>query len=272
MGLRRSAVRAAFACIVWAALSGCGGPARVGVENLHAVLWSQVASEHDAACLAAYRSAQIQLDAALLDPTWTAATEQTSDFANLSPAIVLDIDETVLDNSPYQARILRKGVTHNEADWTSWCEERAAAPLPGAVEFCKYAAGKGVAVFYVTNRKEGLAAASADNLRQVGFPMTETSVMPQVKDWDKGPRRAAIANTHRILLVCGDNLGDFVSVPADAGASDRSRITKQHAYRWGKQWIMLPNPMYGDWERCLAPRDASPGKRFETKMELLRNQ
>src|SRR5215203_940023 len=76
-------------------------------ENLNAVAWMQTSLEYQASAVQAYRLAARQLDEALADRSWTAAIEQTGDASKLPPAVVLDIDETVLDNSPFQARVVR---------------------------------------------------------------------------------------------------------------------------------------------------------------------
>src|SRR5687767_3909483 len=105
---------AAAGCAARATPVGAPASARTGAvagphENLNAVLWMQTALEYEATALQAYRLGQIQLDAALKEPRWTAAIEQPGDAAGLPPAVILDIDETVLDNSYYQARLVRDG-------------------------------------------------------------------------------------------------------------------------------------------------------------------
>ena len=101
------------------------------------------------------------LDRALADKTWTAALEQAGDFGSKPPAVILDIDETVLDNSESEERSIRAGVAYSEALWAEWCNQRKATPIPGALEFTKAAAAKGVTVFYVTNREHGAGAGDA---------------------------------------------------------------------------------------------------------------
>ena len=142
-------------------------------ENLNAVVWMQTAVEYEAAALQAYRTAQTQLDAALKDPSWTAAIEQTGDFGKLPPAVVLDIDETVLDNSFFQARQVRDRADYNEERWGAWVREARATAIPGAREFTQYAAKNGVAVFYVSNRMAPLEAPTRKNLAAQGFPLND---------------------------------------------------------------------------------------------------
>jgi len=233
-------------------------------ENLNAVLWVQTALEYEASALQAFRLAQMQLDAALADTRWTAAIEQQGDASKLPPAVIVDVDETVLDNSSYQARMIRDNASYASATWDPWVEEARATAVPGAVEFAQYAAKKGVTVFYVTNRTANLEAATRRNLAAENFPLTDTVdtvlVRGERPEWSasaKGPRRAFVAGTYRILLLVGDDLGDFV---VDAAGTPEERETRAAAQSdwWGRRWIMIPNPTYGSWERAIIGSAADP--------------
>ena len=226
-------------------------------ENLNAVLWVQTALEFEATAVQAYRLAQTQLEAALGDRSWTAAIEQAGDASKLPPAVVLDVDETVLDNSYYQARMVRDGTPFATATWDPWVMEGKATAIPGAAEFTRFAANKGVTVFYVTNRTANLEAATRQNLIDQGFPVAQEvdtvltrGERPEWSASPKGPRRAHIASSYRILLLIGDDLGDFV---VDASGTPQERHTRADAYEawWGRRWIMIPNPTYGSWERAI---------------------
>ncbi len=226
-------------------------------ENLNAVLWVQTALEYEATALQAYRLAQLQLDAALADPSWTAALEQKGDASMLPAAVVVDVDETVLDNSYYQARMIRDNTAYSEATWGPWVMEARATAIPGAREFAEYAAKKGVTIFYVTNRTANLEEATRKNLEAEGFPLAAevdtVLTRGERQEWSasaKGPRRAHVASTHRILLLIGDDLGDFVVDAAGTPEERRTRTAAQEDW-WGRRWIMLPNPTYGSWERAI---------------------
>lgn len=226
-------------------------------ENLNAVLWVQTALEYEASALQAYRLAERQLDAALADPSWTAAIEQKGDVARLPPAVILDIDETILDNSYYQARMIRDNTPYSTDTWDPWVLEMRATAIPGAREFTEYAAGKGVTVFYVTNRTANLEEATRKNLAAEHFPLsTDVDTVltrgerPEWSASAKGPRRAYIAGAYRIVMLVGDDLGDFL---VDAAGTPEERRTKTAPYSdwWGRRWIMLSNPTYGSWERAI---------------------
>ena len=225
-------------------------------ENLNAVLWVQTAAEYRASALQAYRLAQLQLDAALDDPLWTAATEQTEDVRLLPPAVILDLDETVIDNSPFQARQVQDASAYSEDAWNRWVDERKAAAIPGAIEFLTYAAHRGVTPFYVTNRDHKVEDATRDVLAKLGAPVTterDAVLTRHENGWDgsdKSSRRQSVAANYRVLLLIGDNFEDFA--PGTRGSlADRAALAKQYEAYWGTKWIVLPNPTYGSWETAI---------------------
>jgi len=223
-------------------------------DLLLANLWMQRAVEYKANALTVYALARLRLDEALGDRNWTAAPgEQTGDFQNLPPAVVLDVDETVLDNSKYQVWLMRADQSFSTKSWNQFCAARISAAIPGAVEFTRYAESKGVKVFYVTNRGVETEADTRANMEKLGFPMggnVDTFLMQGEKpDWTgaKSTRRAAIAKDYRILLNIGDNLGDFDDRYRSSEA-DRVKAYEAGMPYWGKQWLMLPNPTYGSFD------------------------
>jgi 5'-nucleotidase (lipoprotein e(P4) family) len=226
-------------------------------DDLQATLWTQRAVEHDLVFREIYRNAKEKLKKAIADPKWNALPldERKGAVRSRPPAVILDVDETILDNSPYQARLIRSGEEYGELSWKKWCHEEAANPLPGAVEFTRYAAAHGVAVYYVTNRSTDLEAATLDNLRKVGFPVTGSESLlglgTVVKDCeqvgsDKGCRRQLVGRTHRVLMQFGDQIDDFVGVIANT-PDDRAKSVQPYLDWIGERWWVLPNPMYGSW-------------------------
>ena len=218
------------------------------------IVWFRTSVEYRAVTTQSYRLAELMLDRALADKTWTAALEQTGDCGSKPPAVILDVDETVLDNSESQERDVRDGAAYSEARWAVWCNERRAVPIPGALEFTRAAAAKGVAVFYVTNRDRALEQATRDNLAKYSFPLdpSRDTVLARAErpEWassDKSPRRSVVAQDFRILLLVGDDFGDFVS-GARGTLAARQALGDANAAKWGVKWIALPNPMYGSWK------------------------
>lgn len=235
----------------------CTNPARAdGMTEPHndllnATLWTQTALEFKANAVAAYSLATVMLDRALADKSWTAALEQDGDYQSKPPAVILDVDETVLDNSAYEAWLIREKTHFSSKTWTPFVNAAISAPIPGSLEFIRYAAGKGVAIFYVTNRKAHEEDGTRANLKKLGYPVDERMDSVLVRgenDWDraKAPRRAHVAKDYRVLLLIGDNLGDFTD--EDGSIAERQAIFEKYMDRWGTSWITIANPMYGSWE------------------------
>ena len=224
-------------------------------EYLQATLWVQTSAEYRVVLETAYRYASQALDAALKDTARSAALEQTGDFSSFPPAVVVDVDETVLDNSACQARMALTGFAYDPKLWSAWVARAAAPPIPGALDFARHASALGIEVFFVTNRAAGEEAATRNNLLSQGFPVHEKPDSLLLKDerpeWgsDKSSRRAYVARSYRILMLVGDDLGDFLSYDK-AGPAERVRLAEANRSRWGSDWFMLPNPQYGSWERA----------------------
>ena len=260
-------------------------PAAVAAnDNLNAVAWSQTAIEHDLIYLQTYRDAQARLLAALHDRHWDALGkgDRTTPLKGLKPAVILDIDETVLDNSPFAARMVQGNHEYNEAEWAAWCREESARALPGAVEFTRFAAKHGIAVIYISNRARDLDQATLANLRKAGLPVSGPQSflgLGTVVDGceqagsEKGCRRQLVAQHHRVLMQFGDQIGDFVDVLANT-ADGRRKAVADYLPWIGTRWFVLPNPTYGSWEPALFNNDwsAAPGQRRRQKIDALRVQ
>jgi acid phosphatase len=224
--------------------------------TLYSTLWIQTAAEYRAIAWQAYDAAGETLVRALADSTWTAAVEQEGEsFAALPPAVIVDVDETVLDNAAFQARVILANGTFDPEAWVAWVEEAQAPPVPGALEFLRLADSLDVTPFYVTNRDAPLETATRRNLEAAGLP-----VDPRVdtvlsrgerEEWtsDKSSRREWVAERYRVVLLVGDDFNDFV--PARLPGPERDRLVERYRDRWGEEWIVLPNPTYGSWEGAL---------------------
>lgn len=231
-------------------------------ERLQAMLWVQTSLEYQASCAQAYAGATRALNIGLAKPRHTAATEQVNKPCRFKPpAIILDVDETVLNNAPMQARLVATDSAFNPEQWNEWCLDSSAKLIEGVGPFIKYARSKNVAVFFVTNRSSELDAATARNLtNELGYNVTPDMVMCKNErpEWtsNKSTRRAVVANTHRIILLIGDQFGDFVHIE-DVSPEERVEAGKNYMNQLGRSWILLPNPNYGDWEQALYDYDFS---------------
>ena len=244
----------AVSVAVW--LAGCSSqPARDDShEILNAALWTQTAAEYAANALQAYSLATANLDLALADPQWTAALEQQgSDFASLPAAVILDLDQTVLDTSSYNAAIVLQHGSHARENFNSWCRQDTAPAIPGATDFVEHAVASGVAVFYISARHESIRDCTGRNLLSLGLPLPSQDrllLRAGTAATSKTAHRASVAAQYRILLLVGDNLDDFMAGSRKDPAARRA-LASRYAARWGREWIILPNPMYGAWDTSL---------------------
>lgn len=251
-------------------------------DNLNAVAWMQTSVEYRLIAGQTWRMALTQLDRAIKSPSWDALTEDEREVsvAGLPLAVIVDVDETVLDNSSYQARLIRGNASFDEFSWSLWVKEAAAQPVPGALEFARAAAARGVTIYYVSNRAEDLADATVDNLRKAGFPIEDRSQFLglgtilegcEESGSEKGCRRKLVGRSHRVLMQVGDQIGDMASVLANT-PEGREQAMRPHLAWIGERWFVLPNPSYGSWEPALFNNDWSQaeGERRRQKRAALR--
>ena len=222
-----------------------------------ALTWVQNSAEYKQLTRQTYRMALSQLSVGMQDPKWSADEVQVVEggYEDKPPAIILDCDETVLDNSAYNARNIVLGTQYETAIWNAWCQEGQADAIPGALEFIKAAEGMGVKVFYITNRRDVVKEATIKNLKELGFPAGEASVLTKNddknRDGTKVTRRATVAKDYRIVLMIGDNMSDLCTGMDVPNTNRRNEIALEKIDMLGSRWIMLPNPVYGSWQRAL---------------------
>lgn len=240
-------------------------------DLLLATLWNQRSVEYKGNALTAYTLARIRLDQALADEKWTGApAEQKGNFASLPPAIVLDIDETVLDNSLYQVWMMKNDQTFSTKTWNQFCAAQVSEAIPGAVELTRYADSKAIKVFYISGRGVETKADTEKNMERLGFVMggnVDTVMLQNGKpDWgsQKGTRRAVIAKDYRILLNVGDQFGDFDDRYRTSEV-DRLKAFDENKERWGREWIMLGNPSYGSFETAPFGHDFKKSREEQRK-------
>jgi 5'-nucleotidase (lipoprotein e(P4) family) len=243
-------------------------------DMLLATLWTQRSVEFKANALTAFTLARIRLDEGLADKNWTAApAEQKGDFANLPPAVILDIDETLLDNSAFQVWMLKADQSFSTKTWNQFCAAQMSTPIPGAVEFAKYAESKGVKVFYITNRGVETEADTRKNMEKYDFPMggnVDIFLMQNKQQgWGsaKGTRRAVIAKDYRIVLNVGDNFGDFDDAYR-GNEAQRLAAFEANRVRWGREWIMIANPTYGSFDTATFGHDFKKSRDEQRKAKI----
>ena len=208
-------------------------------HSVQSVLWQQHAAEYKALCYQAFNIAKIQLDQVLLQ----------SKNGGKPYAIITDIDETLIDNSPYNAKMIETDKDYAKEDWIEWGLLKKATAVPGAVEFLNYAESKGVPTFYISNRYLIQAAETKENLKRLGFPNIDDShFLLRDKTSGKEERRQIVLDQYNVIIYLGDNLSDFDEVFDKKGTNERNDIAESLRSNFGTAFIVLPNPMYDDWE------------------------
>lgn len=221
--------------------------------SLYATLYQQHAAEYRALCYQAFNVAELQLEEAL--------KQQSAK----PKAIITDIDETILDNSPYQAAAILGNFGYPER-WAEWMNASDAWAVPGAIDFLTKAAAAGVKIVYVTNRKEEFRGPTLNNLRKLGFPNVEDDFLLMRQEGEgneKEPRRQKMAAQYEVIMLLGDNLDDFSGVFEVGDAGERMLQTDMNKSEFGRKFIVLPNAIYGSWVNVL------PGYRKDLPAEVL---
>lgn len=212
--------------------------------KVYSALWQQNSGEFRALCYQAFNIA-------------TEVVKEKTSMNHFRPiAIVTDIDETFLDNSPYAVAQALKGKEYDRQSWEEWTAKGDAIAFPGSVEFFNYAASRNVHIFYITNRHINEKEGTIKNLKKLGFPFADEEHVLLMKDTsNKESRRKEILKDYEIFMLLGDNLNDFSEVFYHQSQEDRNRLTDELKNEFGKTFIVLPNSGYGDWEGALPDYD-----------------
>lgn len=255
-----------FTLVIALVVTACASQPVDDEGNDLGIAWVKDSSEYQAVSLQVFRAATLALPQMISDTSWSALPEQTS-AQSLPVAIILDVDETSLTNPVFQATFERP---FSEKKLDDWSIEHDAVPVPGARDFLALAKTSGVQIFFVTNRACIEQAGGddpcpqkksvVDDLVEAGLPANydNVSLSGEQPRWgkEKQTRRDHIAASHRVIMLFGDDLSDFIpcvrSRPAGdctaaATAASRQDLMQQHSAMWGAGWYVLPNPMHGSW-------------------------
>ena len=244
--------------------SGCAPQQEIDDTPDQSYLWVRDSAEYRAVSRQVYRAASMALPDLIADETWSAIPYQTN-AEKLPPAIIMDIDQTLVNGIDFQ---LAHEPPFTAEKFDDWNASHVAIPVPGAPEFVKLARASGARVFFLTNRfcnaaAEGSCAQkqiSVQDLIEAGIPAqdADVSLAGERPDWgsEKKVRRDHIAENYRVIMLFGDDLGDFIHcvrrrplAPCTEGGTitNRFSLTAEHDAYWGAGWYVLPNPMYGSW-------------------------
>ncbi len=238
-------------------LASCAAP-RVATTNvaktdnlvingkIFATAFQQRSAEYRALCYQAFNIARIKL------------AEFNRDRSPKPRAIMTDIDETILNNSPYEAHQILQGKDYDADSWRKWAAMGKADTVPGALHFLQFAFASGVEIFYVSNRGEDEREGTLKNLQHFNFPNADNAhLLLKRETSSKEIRKNTIAQTHNIVMLIGDNLNDFSNLFEKKSSDERETIVNNFSAEFGNRFIVLPNPVYGDWESSLYNYDYS---------------
>lgn len=188
----------------------------------------------------------------------------TSD--GLPPAVILDVDETVVSNIDFQISFERPFTNRKLYDFY---QQHPAIPVAGVIEFIAAARAAGVTVFFVTNRPCELIDDNPDpcpqklgvihELESLGIDVDPSHVMlADQNGWDRAKiaRRELIAKSYRVIMLIGDDLGDFAPCvrtklygPCTEPATKEGRrlLVELYSEYWSNGWYILPGPTHGSW-------------------------
>ncbi len=207
-------------------------------EYLMAVLWHQTSAEYVALTHQAYNIAKLRIEADL-DKKY-----------GKPKAIVVDVDETVLNNSPFNAREIIE--SSYPTGFKNWIHSASCAAIPGAVEFLNFASDNGYKIFYLSNRNTSMVESTMENLLEKGFPQIEFShFLFRDKESNKEARRKLIKEENEIVMLIGDNLNDFSEIFFVKSTEERLSQAISSKEIFGDKWIVLPNCMHGAWKKAL---------------------
>jgi 5'-nucleotidase (lipoprotein e(P4) family) len=210
--------------------------------------WFQTSAENKALQIQTYNQAKEELAEIIADKK---KKDKQAKKKGLPPAVVLDIDETVLDNSPHTAWAIKNNAAY-PAGWEEWVNMAKAELIPGAKDFLLAADKMGAEIFYVSNRTVAEKDATMKNLKLHGLPnVDDKHLLLKTTTSQKGPRQAEIAKTNDIVMLIGDNANDLSDIFYKADLKTRFDNVDKIASELGTKYIQLPNPMYGDWEAAI---------------------
>ncbi|MDE0981943.1 MAG: acid phosphatase [Gammaproteobacteria bacterium] len=217
------------------------------IENnlMMAMAWKQTAAEFRALYHQGFNIARMRVEIAL-------AQKQDD---SLPLAIISDVDETLLLANDYWGYLITQGQDFfDDASWDRWIEENRAVASPGALEFLNFCVSNSVEIFYVTNRDQGETTVqlAIENLNAVGFPLVDTAHLRVLRESsNKELVQQRIREDYEVVALLGDNLNDFARRYYSTDIDQRMSLMEQDKDRYGRDYIIFPNPTDGHWIRAI---------------------
>ena len=228
------------------------------------LLWMRTSAEYRALAYQGYNVAMNAVKMAVTDPS----------HQRKPLAIVLDADETVVDNTKLMGESIANGNGRFDAPWWRQAVHQGKSQaMPGAVEFLNEVHKQGVEIFYVSNRYAPVNLdVTIQNFKELGFPSVDKDhVLLFEKDSDKQPRFDMIAKKYYVVVYMGDNAGDFPIGTKGKTLAERNAIIDAHKEDFGTTFVVFPNPAYGSWVSALAKgyQNLSPEEQKQVNNQYL---
>jgi 5'-nucleotidase (lipoprotein e(P4) family) len=254
MSLNNRTVRFVLGLLIASTTIACGSSKEVAQEKTptklvynkdlrteeSALLWQQTSAEYTALCYQAFNAAKNYLNNGV----------ELKDDRH--PSVIMDLDETVLDNSKYNGFLLIENQSYSPETWERWVEEVDADLVPGAKEFIDFVKAMGLKIFFISNRSKMHEDFTIQNLQKLGIDVNPENLFLKEETSEKIERRKAVMASHNVIMFVGDNLADFDDLfEGNASIGERKRSVKEMEAMFGTKFIILPNVMYGAWEKAL---------------------
>lgn len=236
----------------------------IQTQAINAVLWHQTAAEYKALCYQTYNLAEMQLKEKLQNHAFP---------YEKPPAVVMDLDETVVDNSFFNAQLILDNVNFSKEKWKAWSDLQNAGSIPGAIQFIKFARDEGVKVIFVSNRRVTELDNTMKNLQKLGLTELDSNdFFLRSEEGSKAHRRKKVSENYEILMLFGDNLADFTELFDKQSLSKRSDLVDSLRMEFGSHFMVLPNALYGEWEGAMFDyqREWTPVQKDSIRKSLLK--
>ncbi len=223
-----------------------------------AILWHQTSAEYDALCYQAFEVAKQRI--------MKIQSGGIDEYNGKQIAVILDLDETVLDNSPYNAKLILEGRDFSQSSWEEWVSQEKAEMVPGALEFLNFLRDQSIKYIFISNRNASQLKSTYNNLVKNGVELTDGDIL--LDDGRSKKERRESISEYEIALLIGDNLADFdEAFEMNKQLNERSKfLERDFTNEFGNKFVILPNPLYGDWQKAIENKS----KKREDQLKLLK--
>ena len=201
------------------------------------VRWVKESTEYKALCHQVYNQAIEKLKKQLKHNNFSLNINNRDNYS-----VIMDLDETVLDNSDYQVDLISKNESFNMDSWAKWVKKEEAKLVPGAKRYINFLRKNNIQIIFISNRMHERLQSTKNNMKKLGIYSDHDIYLLRKDKADKKTvrRKEVFTSTGRmekfdsfkIIQYLGDAIGDFKS---------------KEYLKFGLDQFIFPNPMYGKW-------------------------